>query len=90
MKDLFSDWQAKNITSVLHEKKGGYAHSAAAIYELAKKAETEGVCILTGVTVTGMTFASGSTSAVTGIDTDRGAGPWVRDGDDQGQGWRTP
>ncbi|RWD51026.1 FAD-binding oxidoreductase [Mesorhizobium sp.] len=89
MKDLFSDWQAKNITSVLHEKKGGYAHNAAAIYALAKKAEGEGVRILTGVTVTGMSFASGSSSAVAGIDTDQGhiecdylvvgAGPWVRD-----------
>ncbi|TIU04826.1 MAG: FAD-binding oxidoreductase, partial [Mesorhizobium sp.] len=51
MKDLFSDWQAKNITSVLHEKKGGYAHNAAAIYALAEKAENEGVRILSGVTV---------------------------------------
>src|SRR5271154_1458246 len=25
MKDLVDDWQAKGITSVLHEKKGGYA-----------------------------------------------------------------
>ena len=24
MRDLFDDWQAKGITSVLHEKKGGY------------------------------------------------------------------
>ncbi|RWB94144.1 MAG: FAD-binding oxidoreductase [Mesorhizobium sp.] len=89
MKDLFSDWQAKNITSVLHEKKGGYAHNAAAIYALAEKAENEGVRILSGVTVKGMTFANGASSAVTGVDTDRGhidcdylvigAGPWVRD-----------
>lgn len=88
MKDIFHDWQAQGITSVLHEKKGGYAHNAAAIYALAKKAEEEGVRILSGVTVTGMTFASAS-AAVTGIDTDKGhiacdylivgAGPWVRD-----------
>ena len=26
MKGLFDDWQAKGITSVLHEKKGGYAN----------------------------------------------------------------
>src|SRR4030095_5820578 len=25
MKGLFGDWQAKGVTSVLHEKKGGYA-----------------------------------------------------------------
>ena len=34
MEDLFSDWQAKNITSVLHEKKGGYANNYGAIYGL--------------------------------------------------------
>ena len=27
MKGLFDDWQAKGITSVLHEKKGGYANN---------------------------------------------------------------
>ena len=31
MKEVFSDWRAKGITSVLHEKRGGYAHNAAAI-----------------------------------------------------------
>ncbi|SFI79170.1 NAD(P)/FAD-dependent oxidoreductase [Celeribacter neptunius] len=89
MKDIFSDWRAKGITSVLHEKKGGYAHNAAAIYALAKMAEEEGVRILTGVTVTGLKFANGASSAVTGVETDKGeiacdylvigAGPWVRD-----------
>ncbi|WP_413208055.1 NAD(P)/FAD-dependent oxidoreductase [Rhodospirillum sp. A1_3_36] len=89
MKDLFSDWRAKGITSVLHEKKGGYAHNAAAIYALARMAEEQDVRILTGVTVKGMTFANGSSSAVTGVETDRGdiacdylvvaAGPWARD-----------
>ena len=39
MKGLFDDWQAKGITSVLHEKKGGYANNTASIYGLAKKAE---------------------------------------------------
>lgn len=89
MKDLFSDWQAKGITSVLHEKKGGYANNAAAIYGLADKTEAEGVRILTGVTVKGFEFANGASSAITALDTDRGriacdyvvvaAGPWVRD-----------
>ena len=32
MKELFSDWQAKNITSVLHEKKGGYANNTCLLY----------------------------------------------------------
>ena len=48
MKNIFSDWQAKGITSVLHEKKGGYANNTSSIYGLAKKAEDEGVKILTG------------------------------------------
>ena len=56
MKGLFDDWQAKGITSVLHEKKGGYANNTASIYGLADKAEDEGVRILTGVEVTGFEF----------------------------------
>lgn len=88
MKGLFDDWQAKGITSVLHEKKGGYANNAAAVYGLAGKAEAEGVRILTGVTVREFELAS-ETSSVTAVLTDKGriacdyvvvgAGPWVRD-----------
>ncbi|WP_108660810.1 NAD(P)/FAD-dependent oxidoreductase [Acuticoccus kandeliae] len=88
MRGLFDDWQAKGITSVLHEKRGGFAHNAAAIYGLAGMAEAEGVRILTGPTVTG--FESGHNSeAITAVETDRGriecgevvvaVGPWVRD-----------
>ena len=87
MKGLLSDWRAEGITSVLHEKKGGYANNTAAIYGLAGKAEAHGVRIMTGVTVTG--FERGSNSdAVTGVVTDRGTvkcdrvvvavGPWVK------------
>ena len=36
MKTIFNDWQAKGITSVLHEKRGGYANNTASIYGLAK------------------------------------------------------
>lgn len=89
MKGIFDDWTAQGITSVLHEKRGGYAHNAPAIYALANMAEAEGVRIQTGVTVKGMTFANGATSAVTGVETDKGriacdhlvvaVGPWVRD-----------
>lgn len=88
MKDMFSDWQAQNITSVLHEKRGGYANNTKAIYALAKKAEDLGVRILTGVEVTGMNTESAS-SAVKSVETNKGtigcnklivgAGPWVRD-----------
>ncbi len=35
MKNMFDDWQAQGITSVLHEKKGGYANNSAAIYGMA-------------------------------------------------------
>ncbi|MGF1593370.1 MAG: NAD(P)/FAD-dependent oxidoreductase [Kiloniellaceae bacterium] len=88
MKGLYDDWQAKGITSVLHEKKGGYANNTAAIYGLAGKAEALGVRILTGVTVTGFEFGHNS-EAVAAVETDKGriacdqvvigTGPWVRD-----------
>jgi glycine/D-amino acid oxidase-like deaminating enzyme len=86
MKGLFDDWQAKGITSVLHEKKGGYANNTASIYGLAGKAEAEGVRILTGVEVQGFEFG-GNSQAVTALLTNKGrigcdyvvvgAGPWV-------------
>ena len=70
MKGLFDDWQAKGITSVLHEKKGGYANNTASIYGLAKKAENEGVRLLTGVKVTG--FEKDNKGAVKAAITDKG------------------
>jgi glycine/D-amino acid oxidase-like deaminating enzyme len=86
MKGLYDDWQAKGITSVLHEKKGGYANNTASIYGLAGKAEAEGVRTLTGAEVKGFEFGSNS-QAVTALLTDRGrigcdyvvvgAGPWI-------------
>jgi methylglutamate dehydrogenase subunit A len=86
MKGLFDDWQAKGITSVLHEKKGGYANNTASIYGLASKAEAEGVRIMTGVEVQGFEFG-GNSNAVTALITDKGrigcdyvvvgVGPWV-------------
>ena len=84
MKAMFHDWRAKGITSVLHEKKGGYANNTASLYGLATKAENEGVRILSGVEVTGFKLTGG---AVAAVETDRGAiecdhvivgvGPWV-------------
>jgi glycine/D-amino acid oxidase-like deaminating enzyme len=86
MRDLFDDWQAKNITSVLHEMPGGYANNTKAMYGLAAKAEAEGVRIITGVTVTG--FEEDANNAITAVNTDRGrietdyvvigAGPWAK------------
>ncbi|GAA5167283.1 hypothetical protein GCM10023321_59790 [Pseudonocardia eucalypti] len=87
LQGLFHDWRAEGITSVLHEKRGGYANNVASLKGLAAKAEAEGVRIRSGVRVTGIrTDASG---AVNGVHTDAGdidceqlvvaAGPWVRD-----------
>ena len=88
MREFFDDWQAKGITSVLHEKCGGYANNTKSIYGLAKKVEDLGVRIITGIEVTGFIFEHQS-AAVRKIETDRGvincdhivigAGPWVRD-----------
>jgi len=86
MKNIFDDWQAEGITSVLHEKRGGYANNTVAIYGLAKKAEAEGVRIMSGVTVTG--FKKDAAGAVSAVLTERGeigcdqvilgAGPWAK------------
>ena len=85
MKGLFSDWRAKGIHSVLHEKKGGYANNTRAIHGLAGKAEAAGVRILTGCEVTGIRTAGG---AVEAVETSKGTigcdhlvialGPWVK------------
>src|SRR5262244_600720 len=58
MRGLFDDWQAKGITSVLHEKRGGYANNRASMLGLAAKAEAEGVRILSGVEVLDFEFGS--------------------------------
>jgi glycine/D-amino acid oxidase-like deaminating enzyme len=86
MEGIFYDWQAKNITVVLHEMKGGYAHNLPALIGLADKARAEGVRILYPVRVVGFREREG---AIDAVETDRGAvrcdhvvvaaGPWVRD-----------
>ncbi|HEV2036803.1 MAG TPA: FAD-binding oxidoreductase [Candidatus Dormibacteraeota bacterium] len=86
MRDMFPDWQAKGITSVLHEKKGGYAENMHSMRALAGKAQAEGVELRAGVRVTGVRLEGG---CVVGVETDHGyvacehlivgAGPWVRD-----------
>ncbi|HIB18248.1 MAG TPA: FAD-binding oxidoreductase [Alphaproteobacteria bacterium] len=88
MRGFFDDWQAQGITSVLHEKRGGYANNTKSIYGLAKKAEDLGVRIITGVEVIGFRTEDQS-KAVSAVETDKGAiacehviigaGPWVRD-----------
>jgi glycine/D-amino acid oxidase-like deaminating enzyme len=85
MKRLFGDWQAQGITSVLHEKKGGYANNQKSMCGLAEKAKGEGVQILPGVRVTGFQYDG---KAVSAVETDKGViktdyvvvgvGPWVK------------
>jgi len=85
MEGIFHDWQARGITSVLHEKKGGYANNRASMEGLAGKAKGEGVRIEGGVEVTGFRFRDGAVSAVETnqgvIQVDYvvvGAGPWAK------------
>jgi len=88
MLEFFSDWQAKGITSVLHEKKGGYSNQTKTMYALAKKIEALGVRIVAGVEVKGF-FTNNITKAISLVDTDKGkitcehvvvaVGPWIRD-----------
>ncbi len=86
MEAIFSDWQARGISVVLHEKRGGYANNMTSLKGLASKAEDLGVRILSPVTVTG--FRSDGRRVVA-VETNEGdircewvvvgAGPWVRD-----------
>lgn len=88
MRGFFGDWQARNITSVLHEKRGGFSNQTKAMYALADKIEKLGVRILSGVEVTGFHAMNGS-DAIQSVETNKGsisceqivvaAGPWVRD-----------
>ena len=86
MKSIFNDWQAQGITSVLHEKPGGYANNTLAMAGLASKAEAEGVRILSGIDVIG--FRQDNAGAISALETRTGiiscdyavlaAGPWVK------------
>jgi hypothetical protein len=85
MKHLFDDWSAKGITSVLHEKKGGYANNKASMKGLAGKAQSQGVRILAGVKVKGFEDSGNTIASVITdqgvIGTDYvvvGAGPWIK------------
>lgn len=88
MRGIFGDWQAQNITSVLHEKRGGFSNQTKTMYALADKVEKLGVRIITGVEVKGVVSENGS-DAISAVETDKGrigcekliigAGPWVRD-----------
>ena len=85
MKAMFHDWQAQNITSVLHEAPGGYANNTKAMLSLASKAEAEGVRIMSGIEVLG--FREDNHGTIQSIETNHGsidcdyvvigAGPWT-------------
>lgn len=86
MKDIFFDWRAKGITSVLHEKRGGYANNGRSLAGLAAKCEAAGVTIHTGVAMAEM--SRDASGAVTAVVTSAGTiecdhvviavGPWVQ------------
>jgi glycine/D-amino acid oxidase-like deaminating enzyme len=86
MQGILADWQAKNITSVLHERRGGYANNMASLEGLAAKARAAGVEIVDGVNVTSLHMSHGA-GHVTAVATSAGVmgcdqvivavGPWV-------------
>jgi methylglutamate dehydrogenase subunit A len=86
MRSIFDDWQAKGITSVLHEKRGGYANNVASMRGLAGKAKAQGVHIEIGVAVTG--FRRDAGGAIVAVETNQGTiecdyvvvgvGPWIK------------
>ena len=86
MKQYFGDWQAQGITSVLHEKPGGYANNSLAMNGLAKMAQDAGVRIQGQTEVTG--FKRDAAGSVTAAETTQGeiaceqvvigAGPWAK------------
>ena len=86
MKKLFSDWRAKGVTSILHEKRGGFANNIASMEGLAKKATAAGAQIFSNVTVTG--FDKDNSGAVKTVHTNQGdiacsqiviaVGPWIK------------
>jgi glycine/D-amino acid oxidase-like deaminating enzyme len=86
MQGIFHDWQAEDLTAVLHEHRGGHAWSRQAIHGLAIKAEREDARLLIGPTVTGFRF--NSAGEVTTVETDFGnievghvvvaVGPWIK------------
>lgn len=85
MKNIFHDWRAQGITSVLHEMPGGYANNTIAMAGLAAKAQAEGVEVIGGVSVQGL--MRDNSGAVKSVITDQGnvdcdylvitPGPWA-------------
>ena len=88
MRGIFDDWHAPGVTSVLHEKRGGYANNMKSVQGLVDKATACGVRLLTDTCVTG--FERDTAGAVSAVLTDGeegriecaqvivAAGPWVK------------
>ena len=88
MKGIFDDWRATGVSSVLHEKKGGYAHNMATVNGLVAKGQAEGVTVVAetlgtelvgdGGAVTHVVARRGADSSVIAVDhVIAAAGPWV-------------
>lgn len=85
MRGLFPDWQARGLTTCLHEKQGGFAFNTPSVMGLVTLAESQGVRILSGPEVQGFEIRGG---AVTAVRTNRGmveaehvvvaVGPWIK------------
>lgn len=87
MLSLFDDWQAQGNTSILHEKRGGYANNTLSMQGLASKAQAEDVRILSDVEVIGFTSANNG-EEIQAVETNQGSiacdyvvvgvGPWIK------------
>ena len=86
MKGLFPDWRAKGVTICLHEHQGGFAFNVESVLGLRDKCLAEGVSVLEGVEVTGLT--SRDDGSVAAVETSHGPievgeqvviapGPWA-------------
>lgn len=86
MRKLFPDWKESDATTVLHETRGGFAYSNDAIVGLGKLAESQGVRIISGISVTGFDLADDE--SVRTVHTSVGSinvevvvvavGPWIQ------------
>lgn len=86
LRGIFSDWQARNVTAVLHEQRSGWADAATTVAALAGLARSAGARIVEGVEVIGFDLAGGTvrqvetTAGPIGCDAVALApGPWARD-----------
>jgi glycine/D-amino acid oxidase-like deaminating enzyme len=87
MHRMFPDWKARGLTVCLHEHQGGFAFNKESMHGLANLARSEGVEILSGVTVTGFR-PEATTESVAEVLTNRGpiavdqvvvaVGPWIK------------